>query len=321
MRKMGSVPVFLVAALFAVTAHAQEYPTKTIRIIVPLSAGAGADIAARIISQRMSEHWKHPVIVENRPGAGGTIGTAAVAKAEPDGYTLLVQSSSHSANPAIYKALPYDPLKDFVDIALIGKTPYVMVSAANGPYKSLKALLEAARAKPGELAYASAGQGTSTHLAAEYLTGLARVRMIHVPFKGSPEALQDVLGGRSAFYLAPVNVAVGLVKDGKLNALGVSTASRAEVLPQVPTLAEQSLPGYDVTLWFGMWAPAATPSAVVRQLNAAVNAIVFEPPVREQFAKLGLQPAPMKLEEFARFVRSEIDVYRKIVKAADIQLQ
>ena len=321
---MGSVPVFLAfvaTAVFTAAAHAQEYPTKTIRMIVPLSAGAGADIAARIIAQRMNEHWKHPVIVENRPGAGGTIGTAAVAKAEPDGYTLLVQSSSHSANPAIYKSLPYDPLKDFVDVAMIGKTPYVMVSAGNGPYKSLKALLEAARAKPGELAYASAGQGTSTHLAAEYLTGLARVRMIHVPFKGSPEALQDVLGGRSAFYLAPVNVAVGLVKDGKLNPLGVSTASRSEVLPAVPTLAEQSLPGYDVTLWFGVWAPAATPSAVVQKLNAAVNAIVFEPPVREQFGKLGIQPAPMKLEEFARFVRSEIDVYRKIVKQANIEPQ
>jgi tripartite-type tricarboxylate transporter receptor subunit TctC len=142
-----------------------------------------------------------------------------------------------------------------------------------------------------------------------------------VPFKGSPEALQDVLGGRSAFYMAPVNVALGLVKDGKLNPLGVSTSSRAEVLPDVPTLAGQGLPGYEVTLWFGMWAPAATPPQVVQKLNAAVNAIVFEPPVREQFSKLGIQPAPMKLEEFARFVRSEIEVYRKIVQQANIQLQ
>jgi tripartite-type tricarboxylate transporter receptor subunit TctC len=321
MRKMGSVPIFLFAALFAVVVRAQDYPAKPIRIIVPLQAGSGADIAARIIAQRINEHWKQSVIVENRTGAGGTIGTAAVAKADADGYTLLVQSSSHSANPAIYKKLPYDPLTDFVDVAMIGKTPYVMVSAGNGPYKSLKALIDAAKAKPGELAFASAGMGTSTHLAAEYLTGLAGVRMIHVPYKGSPEALQDVLGGRAAFYLAPVNVGVGLVKEGKLNALGVSTASRAEVLPDVPTIAEQGLPGYEVTLWFGMWAPAGTPPQVVQKLNAAVNAIVFEPPVREQFGKLGMQPAPMKLEEFARFVRSEIDVYRKIVRAANIELQ
>jgi len=319
---MGSVPALsLLAFLWFGTAFAQEYPTKPIRIIVPLSAGAGADIAARIIGQRMNEHWKLPVIVENRPGAGGQIGTSAVVKAEADGHTLMVQSSSHAANPAIYKSLPYDSQKDLVDVAILGKTPYVMVSAGNGPYKSLKALLDAAKAKPGELAYASAGLGTSTHLASEYLLGLAGVRMIHVPFKGSPEALQDVLGGRSAFYMAPVNVALGLVKDGKLNPLGVSTASRAEVLPDVPTLAGQGLPGYEVTLWFGMWAPAATPPQVVQKLNAAVNAIVFEPPVREQFSKLGIQPAPMKLEEFARFVRSEIEVYRKIVQQANIQLQ
>jgi tripartite-type tricarboxylate transporter receptor subunit TctC len=319
---MGSVPVLsLLALLWFGTAFAQEYPTKPIRIIVPLSAGAGADIAARIIAQRMNEHWKLPVIVENRPGAGGQIGTSAVVKAEADGHTLMVQSSSHAANPAIYKSLPYDSLTDLVDVAILGKTPYVMVSAGNGPYKSLKALLDAAKAKPGELAYASAGLGTSTHLASEYLLGLAGVRMIHVPFKGSPEALQDVLGGRSAFYMAPVNVALGLLKDGKLNPLGVSTSSRAEVLPDVPTLAGQGLPGYEVTLWFGMWAPAATPPQVVQKLNAAVNAIVFEPPVREQFSKLGIQPAPMKLEEFARFVRSEIEVYRKIVQQANIQLQ
>jgi tripartite-type tricarboxylate transporter receptor subunit TctC len=320
MRKMGSVPVF-VLLFFAAAVAAQDYPSKTIRIIVPLTAGAGADIAARIIAQRMNEHWKQAVIVENRPGAGGQIGTAAVVKAEPDGHTLMVQSSSHAANPAIYKSLPYDPLKDLADVAMLGKTPYVMVSAGNGPYKTLKALLDAARAKPGEIAYASAGLGTSTHLASEYLAGLAGVRMIHVPFKGSPEALQDVLGGRSAFYMAPVNVGLGLVKEGKLNALGVSTLSRAEVLKDVPTLAEQGLPGYEVTLWFGLWAPAATPPTVVQKLNASVNAIVFEPPVREQFAKLGLQPAPMKLEEFGRFVRSEIEVYRKIVRQAKIEPQ
>jgi tripartite-type tricarboxylate transporter receptor subunit TctC len=305
----------------AAVAHAQDYPTKTIRLIVPLSAGAGADIAGRIIAQRMSEHWKQPVIVENRPGAGGQIGTSAVVKAEADGHTLLVQSSSHAANPAIYKNLPYDPQQDLIDVAILGKTPYVMVSAGNGPYRSLKGLMDAARAKPGELAYSSAGVGTSTHLAAEYLLGLAGVRMIHVPFKGSPDALQDVLGGRSAFYMAPVNVGLGLVKEGKLNPLGVSTRTRAEVLPQVPTLAEQGMRDYEVTLWFGMWAPAGTPAAVVQKLNATVNAIVGEPQMREQFTKLGLQPSPMKPEEFATFVRTEIGVYKRIVEQAGIERQ
>ncbi len=313
----------IAAAALALTVQAQEqqYPNKPIRLIVPLTPGSGADIAGRIIAQRLNEHWKQPVIVENRPGAGGQIGTAAVVKADPDGYTLLVQSSSHAANPAIYKSLPYDPLKDIADVAILGKTPYVMVTAANGPYKDLKSLIAAAKAKPGEIPFASAGVGTSTHLAAEYVIALAGLKMIHVPFKGSPDAMQDVLGGRSAFYMAPINAGMSLVKDGKLTGLGVSTKTRAEVLPDVPTIAEQGLYTYDMTLWFGMWAPAATPIPIVQKLNAAINAIVLEPVVKEQFAKLGIQPAPMKTDEFAKFVRSEIEVYKKIVQHANIPQQ
>jgi tripartite-type tricarboxylate transporter receptor subunit TctC len=299
-------------------AYAQEYPTKPIRIIVPLTPGSGADIAGRIIAARMSEHWKQPVLVENRPGAGGQIGTSAVVKSEPDGHTLLVQSSSHSANPAIYRSLPYDPQKDLADVAILGKTPYVMVSRE---YTSLKALLNDAEKKPGQLAFASAGVGTSTHLAAEYLVGLAGVKMIHVPYKGSAEAIQDVLAGRVQFYMAPVNVAVGQVKEGKLNPLGVSTKRSAASLPDVPTIASQGIPNYDVTLWFGMWAPSGTPIPVVQKLNAAVNAIVFEPAVKEQFTKLGIEPAPMKPDEFAKFVRSEMEVYKRIVQAANIPQQ
>ena len=288
---------------------------------MPLTPGSGADIAGRIVAQRMSEAFKQPVIVENRPGAGTLIGTSAVAKADPDGYTLLVNSSSHSANPAMYKSLPYDPQKDFIDVAILGKTPYVMVSAASGPYRSLRALIEAAKAKPGDLPFASAGIGTSTHLAAEYAIDLAGVKMLHVPFKGSAEAMQDVVAGRSAFYMAPINAGINLVKDGRLAPLGVSTRTRAEILPDVPTLAEQGLKDYEVTLWFGMWAPANTPGAVVQRLNSAVNAIVGEPAVREQFGKLGLQAAPMKPDEFGRFVREEIAVYRRIVQQARVPQQ
>ena len=301
--------------------QAQDYPTKTVRIVIPLTTGSGADIAGRIIAARMSEHWKQPVIIENRPGAGGQIGTSAVVKAEPDGYTLLVQSSSHAANPAIYKSLPYDPLKDMADVAILGKTPYVMVTAANGPYKDLKTLIDAAKKQPGAVPFASAGIGTSTHLAAEYVIAMAGLKMIHVPFKGSPDAIQDVLGGRSAFYMAPINAGMNLVKDGKLTGLGVSTKTRADVLANVPTLDEQGLRGYDMTLWFGMWAPAATPPQLVKKLNETVNAIVGEPNVKAQFTKLGIHPAPMNAEDFSRFVRSEIEVYRKVVKAANIEPQ
>jgi tripartite-type tricarboxylate transporter receptor subunit TctC len=309
------------ALSMAALAHAQDYPTKPIRIIVALAHGSGADLAGRIIGQRLNQHWKQPVIVENRPGAGGTVGTAMVVKAEPDGHTLLVQSSSHAANPAIYKSLPYDPQKDLADVAILGKTPYVMVSAAGGPYKTLKEVLAAATAKPGEIPFASAGVGTSTHLAAQYLIALAGVKMVHTPFKGSADAIQDVLGGRSAFYMAPLDVALGPVKDQKLNALGVSTRMRSELLPDVPAIAEQGLPDYDMSLWFGIWAPAATPIPVVQKLNAAVNAIVFEPAVKEQFQQLGIEPAPMKPDDFAKFVRSQMDLYRKIAARAGIQPQ
>jgi tripartite-type tricarboxylate transporter receptor subunit TctC len=313
--------IALAFAALAFAAQAQDYPTKPIRLIVPLTPGSGADIAGRIIAQRLNEHWKQPVVVENRPGAGGQIGTAAVVKAEPDGHTLLVQSSSHAANPAIYKNLPYDPLKDLADVAILGKTPYIMVSAGTGPYKSIKDLIGAAKAKPGEIPFASAGVGTSTHLAAEFFVALAGVKMVHVPFKGSPDAIQDVLGGRSAFYMAPMDVALGLVKDRKLNPLGMSTKSRVDSFPDVPTIAEQGLPDYDMTLWFGMWAPSATPIPVVQKLNAAVNAIVFEPAVKEQFAKLGIEPAPMKTDDFAKFVRGQMDFYKKIVARAGIEPQ
>jgi tripartite-type tricarboxylate transporter receptor subunit TctC len=318
---MGRLFQFFFLLFIAASAQAQEYPSKPIHFIIPLTPGSGADIAGRIVAQKMNEAWKQPVIVENRPGAGGQIGTSAVIKSDPDGYNLLVQSSSHAANPAIYKTLPYDPQKDLIDVAILGKTPYVMVTAGNGPYKDLKALIEAAKAKPGEIAFASAGVGTSTHLVAEYLVDLAGLKMIHIPYKGSPDALQDVLGGRSAFYMAPINTAVTLVRDGKLKALGVSTKARADVLPEAQPIAEQGLKDYDMTLWFGLWAPAGTPAPVVQKLNAQVNAIVQQPEVREQFAKLGIQPAPMKPEEFAKFVRDEIVVYRRIVKQANIQPQ
>lgn len=323
MKILAALVATTAAAALAFSVHAQEkqYPSKPIRLIVPLTTGSGADIAGRIIAQRLNEHWKQPVVVENRPGAGGQIGTAAVVKADPDGYTLLVQSSSHAANPAIYKSLPYDPLKDIADVAILGRTPYVMVSAGNGPYKSLKQLIESAKAKPGELAFASAGVGTSTHLAAEYVVALAGLKMIHVPFKGSPDAIQDVLGGRSTFYMAPLDVAMGLVKDKKLNGLGMSTRKRVDLLPDVPTISEQGLYDYEMTLWFGMWAPAATPIPIVRKLNSAINAIVLEPVVKEQFAKLGIEAAPMKTDEFAKFVRSQMVFYKKIVQAANIPQQ
>jgi len=321
-----NMPIKVVAVAMAATAllsptqsAAQDYPSKPIKIIVPLTPGSGADIAGRIIARHLSDAWKQPVIVENRPGAGGQIGTQAVVKSDADGYTLMIQSASHAANSAIYKSLAYDPLKDLVDVAILGVTPYAMVTAKGGAYPTVKSLIDAAKAKPGAIPFASAGVGSSTHLAAEYFAQVAGVKMLHIPYKGSPEAIQDSMAGITAFYMAPINTVVGQMKEGKLTALGVSSRRRAEVMPDVPTLAEQGLVDFDITLWFGVWAPTGTPAAIVNKLNAQITSILQGAEVREQFAKLGIAPSPMKPEEFARFVREQITTYQKIVKQGDIQ--
>ncbi len=301
--------------------HAQDYPTRAIRVIVPLTPGSGADIAGRIVAKYMGDAFKQPVLVENRPGAGGIIGTQAMLNAEADGYTLMVQSASHAANPAIYKSLPYDPLKDIVDVAIVGVTPYVMIAAKGGAYPTLKSLIDAAKAQPGAIPFASAGVGSSTHLAAEYVAQLAGIKMLHIPYKGSPEAIQDTIAGRTSFYMAPLDAAIGHLKDGKITAFGVSTAKRAEIVPDIPTLAEAGLANYSLALWFGMWARAGTPAAVVQKLNAQVNATVQSREVREQFGRIGIAGSPMGTAEFAKFVREQMGVFQEIVKKAGIQPQ
>ena len=318
---MKKIVAACVLGLVMSAAIAQDFPSKPIRVVVPLTPGSGADIVGRILGKHLGDAFGQPVIFENRPGAGGQIGTQAVVKSPADGYTLLVQSASHAANSAIYKHLPYDPLKDLIDVALLGMTPYVMVTSAAGPHRPLKALVDAAKAKPGDIPFASAGVGSSTHLAAEYFAQAAGIKMLHVPYKGSPEAIQDTIAGRTSFYMAPINTVIGMMKDGRVAALGVSTERRAAALPDVPTIAEQGYPGFAITLWFGMWAPAGTPPAVVRKLNAEVNRILQVAEVREQLSKLGVDPVGMSPEEFAKFVREQIAVYQRIVKEAGVQQQ
>jgi len=320
---MKTIARFFAAAIFCAggVANAQDYPAKPIRFIVPLTPGSGADILGRIVAKYMSDAFRQPVLVENRPGAGGIIGTQAMLNADADGYTLMVQSASHAANPAIYKTLPYDPLKDIVDVALLGVTPYVMIAAKAGAYPTLKSLIEAARAKPGEIPFASAGVGTSTHMAAEYVAQVAGVKMLHIPYKGSPEAIQDTIAGRTSFYMAPLDVAIGHLKDGKITPFGVSTAERSAIVPEIPTLAEQGLANYSLALWFGMWARSGTPPAVTRKLNAQVTAIGQSKEARAQLDKLGIAPGSMKPEEFAKFVREQMGTFRKIAREANIQPQ
>jgi tripartite-type tricarboxylate transporter receptor subunit TctC len=312
---------FLAASLLAAPVAAQEWPVKPVRVIVPLTPGSGADIAARVVGKKLQEMWGQPVVVENRPGAGGQIGSQIVARAPADGYTLLIQSASHAANPAIYKKLPYDATQDFVDLALLATTPYVMVTAADGRHKNVKNLVDDAKAQPGALPFASAGVGTSTHLTAELFLQKAGVKMIHVPFKGSPDAVADVAGGRSLFYMAPLPTVVGLLKDGKLNPLAATSARRIDSLPNVPTIAESGYPGFSAELWIGLWAPAGLPAPVLNKIAADVTTALQTAEVKEQYARLGNQVRIMSPAEFRKFVQSEIETNKELVRNAGIQLE
>lgn len=297
-----------------------NYPNKTVKMIVPLTPGSGADIAGRIVAKNLSESWKQPVIIENRPGAGGLVGTGVVVNSDPDGYTLLVQSASYAANPAIYKKLPYD-LKSLKDVNILGTSPYALVVSAESPYKSLKDLVNAAKSKPEIIPFASAGVGSSTHLAAEYFNQTMGIKMLHVPFKGSPEAIQETIAGRTAYYMAPLQTAIAQIQGGKVRALGVTSATRAEAAPEIPTIAEQGFQNFEIGLWVGVWAPSATPAGVLQKINTDINRALQDSDVKSAYAKAGITIKPMNLAETEKFVRSEIIKYTKIAKDAGIEPQ
>jgi hypothetical protein len=301
--------------------HAQTYPNRPVKLIVPLTPGSGVDIVARILAKNLSETWKQPVIVENRPGAVGLIGTSDVVNADPDVYTLLVQSASYAANPAIYKKLPYDPTKALIDVSLLGVTPYLMSTSPAGPYTILKDLVIAAKEKPGELAFASAGIGSSTHLVAEYFNQVAGIKMTHVPYKGGPEAIQDLIANRVAYFMIAFDTAINQVNAGKLRALGVTTSARSDAAANIPSIAEQGYSGFDMSLWFGLWAPNGTSSAIIRKINADVNLALQDREVIAAYNKAGIQSKQMSPEEFRKFVLSEIAQYQKIVSSAKIEQQ
>ena len=313
--------VFLLGIFLSSSLFAQAFPNKPVRLIISFTPGSSTDIIGRIVAQKLSEMWGQPVLAENRAGAGGTIGSKFVVDQAPDGYTLLANSSAHVANQGIYAKMPYDTLKDFTNLALLGGGPNVLITSPDSGLKTLADFVAQAKANPGKLNFASAGIGSGTHFNIEKLKLATGTDVTHVPYKGTPEAIGDTIGNRTCCYWAPLNAALPHVQGGKAVALAVSSAARSPLLPNVPTVAEQGFPGFDYTLWVGLWGQSALPADIAAKINKDVNAALASPDVRERLTKLGTVPGNMTIAEFSAFVRKEIEDTQRILQAAGIKPQ
>lgn len=292
-----------------------------IRFVVPFTAGSGTDVVARILAEKLGPALGAQIVIDNKPGAGGTLGAAQVAKSAPDGYTFLVHSSGHVVNPAIFPKLPYDTLKDFEGITPLASLPNVLVVSPAKGYKDVQDLVARAKAQPDALTYASAGNGSATHMNAEKFRVAAGVKALHVPFRGTPEALTETIAGRTDWFFAPLVSALPLIKDGKLRALAVGTAQRSPVLPDVPSLAEAGLPDAAYTFWVGLFAPAQTPADVSKRMHDEVAKVLAQPDVRERLEKLGATPMPMEQAAFGRYLADETAAAARLVRAAGIKVE
>lgn len=314
----------LLALLLAGSALAQgdpaaDYPSKPIRILVGFTPGGGPDLTARQIAQKLSETWKQQVLVENRPGAGGTLAAGMVARAAPDGYTLLSVSSAHAIAAAIYPKLSYNALADLSGITLTGSSKYVLVVSPSLKIHTVKELIAAAKAKPGQLNFSSAGVGSGTHFAGEIFRSMAGIDVVHVPFKGIPEALSETMAGRVHFFMAPIANSVGPVRDGKLLGLGVSSLERDVLLPDVPSVAEAGVPGYQTVLWFGLLTGSGVPKPIVAKLNREIARTLSEPGLKQRWSALGIEAKPTTPEGFDRLVRDDVVLFVRTARAANIR--
>jgi tripartite-type tricarboxylate transporter receptor subunit TctC len=322
-RGTGAVLLVGLTATFAWANEtaAQVYPSRPIRVIVPQSAGGSTDLAARAVTQRLTDVLGQPVVVDNRPGAGSLIGTDLVAKATPDGHTLLAVAGSFSINPSMHAKLPFDPVRDFAPISRVCTLPHVLVVHPAVPAKSVKELTALARAKPGQLNVATSGIATSTHMAAELFMYMTGTKMVAVPYKGGAPGNIALVSGQVQLYFATISTTLPHVRAGKLRALAVTTAKRSAAAPDYPTIAEAGVPGYEHASWVGILAPARTPSAVVAKLNSEIDRIVHLPEVKEFFLRDGLEPDGGPTKEFATNIRNEVAKWMKVVKAAGIAPQ
>jgi tripartite-type tricarboxylate transporter receptor subunit TctC len=305
----------LAAVAVPLGAFAQAYPAKPITIVVPFAAGGTTDILARVIGQALTKDLGQSVIVDNRAGAGGNIGAQFAAKSPADGYTLFMGTvGTHAINQSLYKKLPFDPIKDFAPLTRVAMVPNLLVANPAKPYKNVKELIAYAKANPGKVNFGSSGSGSSIHLSGELFKAMAKVDMVHVPYKGSAPAVTDLLGGQIDVMFDNMPSAIQHVRNGRLRPLAVTTARRSPELPDVPTVAEAGVPGYEATSWFGMFAPAATPAPVVARLNAALAKVLADPEVKKKLAEQGAEPYSEKPEQFAEFIRQETAKWSKVVK-------
>ena len=300
-------------------AQGAAWPSKPIRVIVPFAAGSATDTIARTVTERLSKQLGQPMIVENRPGAGGTIGSAVLAQAEPDGHTIMAHSNSHTVTPFTYRNLSYDPIKDVAGVIPLANVPMVLVMAPSKGIRTLAELVKAAKAKPGSINYASAGTGGATHLGAERLRLSAGFTGTHIPFKGSNDALTEVIAGRVDFYYSPIGLAMPFLKSDRLVAIAVSSTTRSAALPEVPTTVEAGFPNTDYGVWIAMFAPAKTPRAIINRLNEESARALRSPESREKYNTLVMDNMIMGVDEFAAFLKKDFEVNAELVKAAGIQ--
>ena len=293
------------------------YPSKPIRMIVPSAPGSGPDIMARAIGQKLTEALGQAIVIDDKPGAGGIIGSEAAAKAPPDGYTLIMSNAgAHTVNPSLYAKLPYDPIKDFAPVTLVALAPNILIVHPTLPVRNVKELIALAKAKPGELTFGSGGNGSTAHLSGEMFKTMAGIDTVHIPFKGSPAAVIGVIAGQIALAIPNIPPALPHVRSGKLKALAVTTAKRAAGVPELPTVAESGLPGYEATAWFGVLAPAATPPQIIARLNAAIVKIAHAREMQDRLMAEGADAVGNTPEQFAQIIRNDIAKWAKVVKAS-----
>lgn len=320
--KLKAITLAWFAALAPALGHAQNYPSKPVRIVIAQAPGSATDLISRLVGNKLGETLGQPFVVDARPGAGGTLGTEVAAKSPPDGYTLfMANNSTHGSNPATYAKLPYDAVKDFAPITFAASVPYALIVHPSIPVKNVKELIAFAKAHPGQLNYASAGNGSTHQFCAELLKSMAGIDMTHIPYKGSTPAVAAVLGGEVSLMFANVTDITPHMKSGKFKVLAVTVPKRSSMLPDVPTIAEAALPGFEIRSWFGLLAPAGTPKPIIDRLNTETVKVLNRPDIKSTLAASGLEAMPGTPDQFAAYIKSEIARFTKIAKAANIKAE